>query len=886
MAGELPTGTVTFMFTDIEGSTPLWDAHPGHMDAALRRHDELVRAAIGGSGGRVFSTGGDGFGAVFSRAADAVNAAVEVQRCLGSEAWPEPVELRVRIGLHTGEAHERDGDYFGPPVNRAARLMGAANGGQSVMSALTAGLITATAGVGVIDLGSVQLKGVVEAVHVFGIDAADAPWVDLPLVSTQPTAGNLPRLQTEMVGDLAGLQHQVGRLASTRTVTLTGSGGVGKTRAAIEIGWLVIDEFIDGVWFIELAAIADPESVFGAIADQLGVAPQPGVALEESIVEWCKGRRTLLIIDNCEHVLDPIALLVTRIIAQCATVSIVSTSREPLGVQGEHVIRIPSLNRLEGVELFELRASTADTSFDPAPGESEVIAAICERLDGIPLAIELAAARVTSLTPTELLDRLDDRFRLLRGSGRGGLERHQTIRATITWSYQLLSEAERSLFARLSVFAGGFDLEAAETITHGGDIDRYDVVDLLGELVDKSMVTADRTELGTRYQLLEMLRQYGEERLDDGGEMASARDRHLDYYGNVAERFSREWEGSSQLDALAGYRYAWDNFRAAHAWSCATSNPASAQTIVVATAPYAVHGLIIEHSDWTNRTVAQLDIPDDGTARVFGVAAAWALLNARIEDCLALSERGLEVATDPDGLASCRTFRLYGLALTGRADETRKGISDVQNSVESHARPYLRWIAARALVDVTSGAAEALAQFVQISEHIGGPIFLVDARFAQCDAALFNDGDAARAIEYFNESAEIGLEVGAELQTTVSMGTAALAIAIRSTPDAGEQIRELLSQTYAARSWTAVVAALGACTIHLLNESSLANAATIAGFLDDQEMQFDGYDQLLQRGIASSGGLTGFDAQRTTGREMNWDQIVAFALDQLTVAAP
>ena len=441
----------------------------------------------------MISTGGDGFVAVFARAGLAVEAALCAQRALSAEVWAGGPVLRVRMGIHTGDAEERDGDYFGPPLNRAARIMAAANGGQIVLSALTAGLVEGISELEFHDLGLVQLKGVVEPVHVVGVAGDGHAWIDTPLLTTQVSRGNLPRLQTEMVGDLADLQRRVANLARARVVTLTGSGGVGKTRAAIEIGWLVVDEFVDGVWLVELGPIADADLVHTGIAAVLGVRPQPGMTVVESIVDWCYGRRMLLVLDNCEHVLDPVAEITAAIAAACPTVTIVATSREPLGVDGEIVVRVPSLEEVYGIELFVLRAMAADSSFEPTDADREVIAEICRRLDGIPLAIELAAARIRSLTPTELLARLDDRFRLLRGGGRGGLERHRTLRTTVAWSYQLLSSDEQLLFDRLSVFAGTFDLAAAEAICAGDGLDDTDIVDLLGDLVDKSMVIAVRS---------------------------------------------------------------------------------------------------------------------------------------------------------------------------------------------------------------------------------------------------------------------------------------------------------------------------------------------------------------------------------------------------------
>jgi predicted ATPase len=549
---------------------------PDAMGVALARHDEILRSAIDANGGHVFSTAGDGFGAVFSRAANAIAAGLAAQRELSAEEWVGGPVLRVRMGTHTGEAEERDGDFFGPAVNRAARIMGAANGGQVLVSDLTAGLVEHLTDVKLVDLGSIELKGVIEPVHVYGVAGEGHEWLDAPLLTGQITRGNLPRLQTESVGDLANLQRRVANLAQARVVTLTGSGGVGKTRAAIEIGWLVVDEFVDGVWLVELAPVADPDLAVTTIASALGASLQPGSTMIESIVDWCLGRRMLLIVDNCEHVLDPVIEVVQAIVASCPTVTIIATSREPLGVAGETVTRIASLDERYATELFVLRARSADAGFEPTHADAEAIAGICRRLDGIPLAIELAAARIRSLSPVELLDRLDDRFRLLRGGGRGGLERHQTLRATVAWSYQLLSADAQLLFDRLSVFAGSFDLAAAEAVCADDPLDVYDVVDLLGDLVDKSMVIASRTDRGTRYRLLETLRQYGEERLDDRGQTARVRDAHLQHFVEVALRLEQRWMSPDQGSAGGQFDDDWENIGAAHS---GRSRPATSTTL-------------------------------------------------------------------------------------------------------------------------------------------------------------------------------------------------------------------------------------------------------------------------------------------------------------------
>jgi predicted ATPase/class 3 adenylate cyclase len=597
---------VTFLFTDIEGSTRLWEQAPEPMRAALVRHDELIRSAVVSAGGTVFATGGDGVAAAFGRASDGVNAAVAAQRALQAVDWPEGVTLRVRMGLHTGEADERDGDYFGPPVNRAARVMSAGHGGQIVLSDVTASVLGQVPGVRLIDLGSHRLKGLADVMQVFGVDADGLPWIDRPLVTDQAVDGNLPRPATEFVGRIDALQQRIIELAAHRLVTLTGSGGVGKTRLAVEVGWLAAEQFPGGVWVADLSTIGDGDAVSTTVLTTLGAQVQLGMSVTATIVEWLRARRTLLIIDNCEHVLDGAASLVAAILAGSPTTTVLATSREPLGVSGETVRVVPSLPiEVEAVELFVQRAASASEAFVLNETTRPTVEALCSRLDGIPLAIELAAARVRSLSPTEILARLDDRFRLLRSSGRGGQERHQTLQATVDWSYQLLDDDAKHLFDRLSVFAGSFDLDATEAVCGVEPLDPLDIVDLLAGLVDKSMVLAETGRDGTtRYRLLETMRQFGETRQAAGTEASGIRDRHLRYYRGLAERTFALQATAAEAEAVARFDTEWANLRAAFDWSIATNQDDDTDEILYSTCFYSFHTLRWEHSDWAQRATA------------------------------------------------------------------------------------------------------------------------------------------------------------------------------------------------------------------------------------------------------------------------------------------
>jgi predicted ATPase/class 3 adenylate cyclase len=875
-----PTGTVTFLFTDIEGSTPLWDSHPDAMGAALARHDAILRSAIADADGHIFSTGGDGYAAVFARAASAVEAALAAQRALSTEEWTGGPVLRVRMGIHTGEAEERDGDYFGPPVNRAARIMSAANGGQIVVSDLTAGIIDGISEFKLFDLGPVQLKGVVEPVHVVGVAGEGHEWVDTPLLTTEISRGNLPRPQTERVGDLADLQRRVANLAQARVVTLTGSGGVGKTRTAVEIGWLVVDEFIDGVWLVELAPIADPDLTFTGIATSLGVLPQPGMSVIESIVDWCYGRRMLLILDNCEHVLDPVTDLVRAIVAGCPTVTIVATSREPLGVDGEIVVRIPSLEDNYGVELFVLRATSADSSFHPTDADHESIAAICRRLDGIPLAIELAAARIRSLSPSDLLARLDDRFRLLRGGGRGGLERHQTLRATVAWSYQLLTQESQVLFDRLSVFAGSFDLAAAEAICAGDSIDEYDVIDLLGDLVDKSMVIAVRSDSGTRYRLLETLRQYGEERLDDRGETGALRDAHLAHFASLSEELDGQWSGAEQASAIVRFDDDWENFSAAHNWAITTSDLDAASMLVAHTAGFGIARVRRDHQEWARRSLALAESRGERHSRILAPTAFWSFTDGDLATAIELAGTNFD-DDDPQSIAFASMVSVTSLTAAAR-DADAMALVPTMRSRLSSADGTTRFALCFGIAQAMQGRPEAgpdIEALVEAALATGGPNELSHAIRMRAAHRFFMEREPDGAIVEAREAVRLNESVGT---TPVwSELNLAMIMVLGGHPEARRELRRIIQSTYDERQWTAFISLLELPPVVLASEDPAA-AATIFGHVQQEKAPWGEIGRQVRESTArlvevmsDSAGL------RACGAAMDRHEIAAFAINAL-----
>ncbi len=522
----LPAGTVTFLFTDVEGSTRLWEDHPDVMHDVLARHDEILRGAIESHAGYVVKTTGDGFHAAFGTARDALEAALAAQQTLAGEPAVQGVVVKVRMGVHTGEARMRDGDYYGSELNRAARLMAVGHGGQVLVSEVTHRLGPDVAAV---DLGSHHLKDVGE-VGIWQLTHPSLPR-DFPPLRTLKAANNLPAPVDSFVGRRAELGEVLDALGESRLVTLTGPGGSGKTRLALEAAAAALALFRDGVWFVSLAVAGDGERVVPLVAAALGVPESTAEPVADTLEDWLRDRELLLVLDNCEPIVGAVASFAERYLARCAGVRILATSREFLGVRGERAVRTPSLNvgddlaragESDAVELFMVRASAAAPSFDADVADVATIAQICRRLDGLPLAIELAAARLRALSLEQIAARLDDRFRLLRTGER-------TLEAVVAWSYDLLTDAERDVFVRLAVFPADFSLDAAELVVSDAVIEAVDILDLLTRLVEKSLVTTVITDDTYRYRLLETLREYALARLDELGETDRWRDRLLEW---------------------------------------------------------------------------------------------------------------------------------------------------------------------------------------------------------------------------------------------------------------------------------------------------------------------------------------------------------------------
>lgn len=579
----LPTGTVTFLFSDIEGSTERWEMHRDAMKVAVARHEKLVRQAILRYGGYIFKTAGDAFCSAFATASNAVNAALDAQRSLCTEDFSAVGGLRVRMGLHTGYAEERDADYFGLAVNRVARLMAVGHGAQVLLSGACHALVQneATGEAIFTDLGLHRLKDLADPEHVWQVTINGLPSDFPPLNSLDHLPNNLPIQVTSFRGREQDLEDLKLQFVEHRLITLLGAGGIGKTRLAAQLAADVLDRFPDGVWIADLAPITDSASLPSVVAKALGVSQGQMRITDVSVTQSLIHRQLLLVLDNCEHLLDTAAALADGIHRHCPNVRILTTSRQALGVSGEKVVRLASLAvpdkmaipdptaalRFGAVALFVDRASLVDQSFRLDGDNALIVSDICRRLDGIPLAIELAAARVKVMSIPNLAQHLNERFKVLTRGSRTALPRQKTLSGVFDWSYDLLLPEERILFNRVAIFADSFTLDAAAFVCAGDGIEEGDVLDLVASLADKSLVVVDTNVNQERCRLLESTRQYALAKLTASDEGERLARRHAEYFGGIARKAERSFGGMPLSAWLASLEPEAENFRATMDWA-------------------------------------------------------------------------------------------------------------------------------------------------------------------------------------------------------------------------------------------------------------------------------------------------------------------------------
>ncbi len=676
-----PTGTLTFLFTDIEGSTKLWERDSSVMQVALARHDEILRSAIEERGGYVFKTVGDAFCCAFLTAPDALECALEIQRRLLSSEWEHIGTLRVRMALHTGAAEERDGDYFGPPANRVARLLSAAHGGQVLLSLPTQELVrdqlpTETT---LRDLGEHRLKDLFRPERVFQLLAPELPSEFPPLRTLDACRNNLPLQPTPLIGREKEVDQVCDLLRSdeTRLLTLTGPGGTGKTRLALQAAADLLDDFPDGTFFVPLATLTEAELLLVAVAETLGVRETGEQPLFESLKEYLHDRRLLLLLDNFEQVLGA-ALTVTELLAGAHGLKVLATSRTSLRLYGEHVFPVPPLTlpdlerppplerltQYEAVGLFVERARALKPNFEVTNESAPAVAEICVRLDGLPLAIELAAARITMLPPRSMLQRLSSRLKLLTGGARDFPKRQRTLRATIEWSHALLDEGEQLLFGRLAVFSGGRTLEAIDAICDAeGDLP-VEAFEGVSSLLDKSLLRQEEGPGGEpRFVMLETVHEFAREKLQGSGEAEQIKRAHAEYFLTLAEEAYPQLRGPDQLEWLERLEAEHDNMRAALTWASERNEAEVALRLGSALSWFwSVRGYYSEGRRWLEEALA-IDGRGAPEVRAMALAGAGELASEQgdLDRAKGAYEEGLELLEHEGREARGAKLLLLGL---------------------------------------------------------------------------------------------------------------------------------------------------------------------------------------------------------------------------------
>ena len=792
--------TFTFLFTDIEGSTALVRRlGEGLYAQLLADHHSLIRSGLAAHDGKEVDTQGDAFFAVFSSPRGCVAAVLEMQRALEAHAWPAGEHVRVRMGIHTGEAAKTATGLVGMDVHRAARVAAVGYGGQVLLSETAAAMVrdALPPGASLKDLGVHRLKDLGRPERIFQLQAAglQAEFPPLRSLGNPALPNNLPAQPTRFIGRERELSEARALVASSRLVTLTGAGGCGKTRLSLQLAAALLDGSGDGVWLVELAAVSDENAVAPAICQALGIAAQPGRPALDTLLDALAQQDTLIVLDNCEHLIGACAKTADAILRRCPRVHLVATSREPLDIGGETIYRVPPLSlpgpgelglaaagSSDAVALFVDRARAQGTGLSLDEQTAPLVVSICRRLDGLPLAIELAAARLRSLSLRSLADRLDQRFSLLTGGSRTALARQQTLRATVEWSYSLLHSAERSLLRRLSVFAESFDLDAAEAVCGFGDIALFDVTGLLGSLVDKSLVVAEPAEEALRYRLLETIRQFAAERLaGDGGEAAAVAAAHCAHYLSAAEKAAPHLTGPGQGSWLARLDTDQANLRRA-ALHAANSPDGTTQVLRLGVALRRYWMARSKDEEALALLMPVLDRPEaQADPELFGAALVTAAIAARYADVTAAQRLGDKAVKLARQLGTGRLLieSLAALCFARYfAGQPKRGLPPGREAVERARQlgddvllgtSLMEYLHCYALIDPAHAGplfTEAIACTLRSGDHLVAGFLLNNA---SVHALRAGDIPAARA--YLQQAAQAVQTIGGnDLHQSINMG--------------------------------------------------------------------------------------------------------------------
>jgi predicted ATPase/class 3 adenylate cyclase len=824
-----PSGTVTFLFTDIEGSTRLWEERPDEMRALVAEHDERFRAAIEANDGYVFATGGDGFAAAFGRAADAVAAAEQCQASITGLPL-----IKVRMGINTGEVQERDCDYFGPAVNRAARLMAAGHGGQVLIAGVTADLVP---GLTLRNLGEHRLRDLGSPMVIWQLGTEEFP----VLRTLDELPGNLPVQRTSFIGRADEVKELAALVTKERLVTLTGPGGVGKSRLALQVAAEVAPAFRDGVWFASLAALEERALVAGTILEALGVPERQGESAVDTLCAWAATREALVVIDNCEHLLTEVAAIVDRAMESSTTLVMLTTSQSPLSVRGEHAWAVAPLSGPRGisrdsVELFVDRARMARADFSLNAENEDAVGEICERLDHVPLAIELAAARVRGMTPADIGRRLDQRLRLLASSDQLAPGRHRTLDAAVRWSYELLDETQRRVFDRLSAFVGPFTIEAAEGVVSGDGVDEWEVLDGILALVDKSLVVADETASATRYRLLETMRQFGNANLAIAGIEPLYCDRHADYYSDYVLSRRPQLHGSGDLVAIVDLERELENIRVAFRRAADDRSSSRFEDLFSALFTLWVgRGRNSEGASWAAELLSRPDLEPRARIVALGFAASVTNPNSlAVAQGMAAAAVDLSASTGAAAPLVAMTVMNLGAMMQGRGEAAIAGCDQVLALTADEPEPFIRAWALSTSVAVFA-ICRAFDRIDALQQELTGLAEQLDNQYIRASSSgslapiiHLIDPDGAR--EYLLRSCALNEEMGnAHANSTTTMFLALHELRSGDAVAAARWARRSLelcvdvAPSYFAQTTDAIVA--------IVKRDSPADAAVLLGAL-------------------------------------------------------
>ena len=934
----LPSGTVTFLFTDIEGSTRLAQHFPDDLPALLSRHNEILSQAIETHRGFVFQTAGDSYCAAFQHAGEALHAALDAQRGLQTEPW-SPAPVKVRMGIHTGKAEiQENNEYRGYlTLSHVQRLMSAAHGGQVLVSQGTWDLIRQEMpeGTSLRDMGERRLKDMIHSERIYQL-VIESLRNDFPPIKTLDVyQHNLPAQMTSFIGRERELKEVKQALNTYRLVTLTGSGGVGKSRLSLQIGMQCLADFPDGVWLVELAAVTDPAIILPTILSIFSLREDSHRNALDLLTDHLREKNLLLLLDNCEHLIDGCAQISASLLQSCSNLRILASSREALGISGEYTYRVPSLHtpnnaviqpldqlvKVDSIRLFLERAAAAKPDFVLTPGNASALVQICSRLDGIPLAIELAASRVKVLSPEQIAARLDDRFRLLTGGSRAALPRQQTLRATIDWSYSLLSDPEKMLFRRLAVFVGGWTLEAAESVCgyeqtpayyfaakKGITVNRFEILDLLTRLVDKSLIFMEETEVGIRYHRLETIRQYSRERFFETDEVETVMDRHLAYFVQFAELVDEKLKGSDEVEWQSRMATEQDNLRAALDWGL-NRNPDSALRIAgAANLFWTASGYSAEGFRWTQRALEQVDkspLSPGTTEEQRLVARARALRgltrlylslgdNAKARQAAEESVALFRQSQDRRGLAFALVVLAYPLEFLGLRPQAEAALQESYSLAQAEGDVYVICRSlnrlARVVVQLYHDP-DLSQQYVEEARRLAQEAGL-RSQAAQASEILGfiashrNDHNTARA--YFEESMRLYDEIGSSFNVTLEKSNLAhLERGLGNYAEALEYYRETIA-TFRDIGQTGAVAHQLECfgfialaqdqnerALQLFAAANALRERSSTPMTPDEQVYFDEQIKKLREQIDSSA----FNSAWTKGRALKMDQAIDLALE-------